>query len=103
MNEQNVKPVDAFERLQRWYLGECNGDWEHSFGITLDTLDNPGWILKVDLTETKWDSLHVPRVIDRRSENDWVQYETEGKQFVSCGGPLNLKEMVEKFFAVIDR
>lgn len=95
--------MDAFERLQHWYLSECNGDWEHSFGVKIDTLDNPGWILKVDLSETKWENLKVARVIERRSESDWVQYEVEAKQFVSCGGPLNLREMVDKFFTMIER
>jgi hypothetical protein len=42
----------ALERLQRWYLGECNGDWEHSYGVRIDTLDNPGWIVTIDLHET---------------------------------------------------
>jgi len=28
--------------LQEWYLEQCNGDWEHEFGIKIETLDNPG-------------------------------------------------------------
>ena len=32
-----------------WYKTNCDGDWEHSYGITLQTLDNPGWHLTVDL------------------------------------------------------
>jgi hypothetical protein len=31
-----------FEWLQEWYAGRCNGDWEHSFGVSTDSLDNPG-------------------------------------------------------------
>ena len=34
----------VFQRLQKWYKSQCNGDWEHSFGIKIETLDNPGWI-----------------------------------------------------------
>ncbi|HET8901644.1 MAG TPA: immunity 53 family protein [Holophagaceae bacterium] len=95
--------MDTFERLQQWYLSECNGDWEHAFGVKIDTLDNPGWIVRVDLTETKWENLVVSRVIDRRSETDWIQFEANDKQFVSCGGPLNLREMVDKFFEIIEQ
>jgi hypothetical protein len=38
--------------LMQWYLDECNDDWEHSYGVKIDTLDNPGWTLKIDLRET---------------------------------------------------
>ena len=93
--------MDVLDRLQKWYFSECNDDWEHSFGVSIDTLDNPGWILKVDLAETKWETLAIERVIDRRSDTDWVQYETEGMKFIACGGPFNLKEMIERFFSLI--
>jgi hypothetical protein len=31
----------VLERLERWYAAQCNGDWKHTYGITLETLDNP--------------------------------------------------------------
>jgi hypothetical protein len=39
---------DNLTWLMRWYLAECNGDWEHSYGVRVETLDNPGWSLKID-------------------------------------------------------
>nr|TKK07812.1 hypothetical protein SrhCFBP13529_11555 [Stenotrophomonas rhizophila] len=44
--------MHALDRLQKWYADQCDGDWEHSFGIRIDTLDNPGWTVSVDLTDT---------------------------------------------------
>ena len=93
--------MDALDRLQQWYMNECNGDWEHSFGVKIDTLDNPGWIVKIDLMETKWEDLTLSLTINKRSESDWVQYETVGKQFVACGGPFNLKELIERFLELV--
>lgn len=29
--------------LERWYASQCDDNWEHSYGIRIDTLDNPGW------------------------------------------------------------
>jgi len=26
----------------------------HSFGVAIDTLDNPGWMVTIDLAETRW-------------------------------------------------
>ena len=37
---------------QLCYLSRCDGDWEHSFGVVVETLDNPGWRLLVDLEGT---------------------------------------------------
>ena len=41
--------MDELQLLQEWYVAQCDGDWEHSYGVKIDTLDNPGWSLKVDL------------------------------------------------------
>jgi hypothetical protein len=30
--------------LQVWYGAQCNGSWEHTYGIKIETLDNPGWM-----------------------------------------------------------
>jgi hypothetical protein len=39
-------------RLQRWYHSQSDGTWEHASGVRIETLDNPGWSLKVDLRGT---------------------------------------------------
>ena len=36
------EPRDALYLLQRWYLERCDDGWEHSYGVRIDTLDNPG-------------------------------------------------------------
>ena len=36
-------PDEAFNWLQGWYMAHCDDDWEHSFGVTIETIDNPGW------------------------------------------------------------
>ncbi len=43
---------DVLAELQRWYLAQCNDDWEHSYGVTIETLDNPGWSVHIDLADT---------------------------------------------------
>lgn len=44
--------MELLNRLNTWYQTHCDGSWEHMFGITLETMDNPGWELIVDLTDT---------------------------------------------------
>lgn len=95
--------MNVIKRLQVWYQRECNGDWEHSFGVRIETLDNPGWLVEIDLAETEWEDLQLAREIDERSESDWVQYEVCNQKFVGCGGPGNLEEILHFFFALIYR
>lgn len=44
---------DIFEWITEWYLSHCDGDWEHQRGIKIDTLDNPGWSVVIDLIDTE--------------------------------------------------
>ena len=89
----------TLQRLQAWYLSECNEDWEHQYGVTIDTLDNPGWPMTIDLIETSMEGRVTPGSRIDRTESDWVQFESDGKKFQAAGGALNLEEMIESFLA----
>jgi hypothetical protein len=41
--------MNSLEWLQQWYLDQCDDEWEHQFGVVIETLDNPGWLVKNDL------------------------------------------------------
>ena len=45
--------MDLLQALQEWYARHCDGEWEHRYGITIETCDNPGWRVQVDLTGTE--------------------------------------------------
>ncbi len=94
------KAERAFARLQEWYLSQCDNDWEHSYGIKIDTLDNPGWTVTIDLAGTKLEGLVSARQRIDRDEDDWAQYEVRGQQFIACGGPLNLEELIDMFLLI---
>ena len=38
-------------RIQDWYKINCDGDWEHSYGYKIETLDNHGWSVIIDLKD----------------------------------------------------
>jgi Immunity protein 53 len=44
--------MNALQRLQDWYSAQCDGDWEHQQGVRIESLDNPGWALDIDLADT---------------------------------------------------
>jgi hypothetical protein len=41
--------MNALSYLEKWYRSHCNGEWEHAEGISIGTLDNPGWSIAVSL------------------------------------------------------
>lgn len=91
----------ALEALQEWYSEQCDGDWEHSFGVKLGTIDNPGWSLSVDLAETPWADLRIPFTRIERSEEDWIDYRAGDSVFTAAGGAGNLAELVRVFLACV--
>ena len=59
--------------LQGWYMSRCDGDWEHTWGVRIDTLDNPGWTVRIDVAETNLESRPFDRFEYQRDEHDWLR------------------------------
>lgn len=89
-------PIDA---LQTWYAEQCDGEWEHQFGVKIETIDNPGWIVEIDLTGTNLSSATLPEMVEERSATDWIRCSATHRSFKGIGGPRNLLEILERFLA----
>lgn len=93
-------PLDA---LVRWYRSQCDGDWEHEFGVRLATLDNPGWHLEVDLAETPAEG----RVMPERNTDDgrgrWLAASSDGEVFRAACDPESLVEALAQFQEFVSR
>lgn len=88
--------MDLLKQLEGWYQEHCDGDWEHSFGIRLETLDNPGWRLQIDLTLTPLEALEY-EVLKEKSNLDWYSIQVANKRFIGMGGPGNLEDLLRCF------
>jgi hypothetical protein len=44
--------MSHLKALQEWYAAMSDGDWEHELGISIETIDNPGWVVSIDLEGT---------------------------------------------------
>ncbi len=72
--------MTPLKSLESWYRKACDGIWEHSYGVTIETLDNPGWRVQIDLAGTSYQKLG-PREIDvERSDADWMRCRVEGEK-----------------------
>ena len=92
-----MNPADMLGWLEAFYFGYCDGDWEHQCGITITTIDNPGWSVTVDLEGTVLFGASFESVEIERSENDWIQCSKKLRSWEGVGGPHNLREILETF------
>ncbi|MFD8497860.1 Imm53 family immunity protein [Amycolatopsis sp. NPDC059657] len=95
-----VNDGDPFQFLQAWYESQCDGDWEHEYGIRLGTLDNPGWWFEIDLTGTAFERKLLPKSKTEPGLGRWIWSESDGRQYAcSCDkSSLNLAlELFQKF------
>jgi hypothetical protein len=89
--------------LQRWYAAHCDGDWEHGEGISISTLDNPGWTVVINVADTELDHIEVDKVRVELSDTDWLIYEIRDGKFIGRGGAQNLTEVLRAFGKLVER
>lgn len=95
--------MSTIEELQKWYYSTCNGEWGHRYGVQIETLDNPGWHVKIELTGTVLEDNVFPEVeygIGSSSEPeglDWIACKVEENVFHGYGGPERLEEILQRF------
>ena len=88
--------MDSLTRLQSWYAARSDGEWEHEFGARIETIDNPGWSVTIDLQGTAQSAYVVDRLNLERSETDWVHLWKADLQLKGVCGPENLGELLER-------
>lgn len=102
-----MKPLsndtDLVKGIEAWFRAQCDGDWEHSYGLSIETTDNPGWYVEVDLTDTPWADLVIPFSRDERPAFDWIQFEVRDGKFIGSGGISNLSEILRRFLSIVTK
>ncbi len=86
--------MNALQWLQEWYQSQCDGDWEHTFGIKITTIDNPGWVIKINISGTDLEGLIIELQLNEVDENHWYQFKSNGYTFEACGDPSTLETLI---------
>ncbi|HEY3331683.1 MAG TPA: immunity 53 family protein [Capsulimonadaceae bacterium] len=97
---------DTLSDIQKWYAAQCDGDWEHSYSISITTMDNPGWSVTINLTRTileekKFESVEQG-LDDGTPDASWISCDVRVLKddfvaFVGRGGPGRLDEILQVF------
>jgi len=89
--------MDTLQELQRWYHSQCDGDWEHGYGIEIGTLDNPGWRVVIHLEDTELSDQPFAEVQRSGHETDWIYCCVRDGKWEGFSGPFLLEEVLRTF------
>jgi hypothetical protein len=94
---------DGLGALQAWFAARCDGNWEQEYGVTIQTVEEPGWELRVDLVGTPLQGVVLAREGVTRDDEDWCEAWSDGYTFHAVGGPHNLDDLVGSFLSFAER
>ncbi|MES3035281.1 MAG: immunity 53 family protein [Gemmatimonadota bacterium] len=93
--------MDELHQLQAWYASQCDGDWEHEFGIKIENVDNPGWSVSIPLAGTELETVEFETVSDMTPRTEWmhcrVVESADGPRWEGSAGPLMLSQLLRRF------
>jgi hypothetical protein len=96
--------VAALDRMAEWFRSQCDGDWEHGQGIRIETLDNPGWSVTIDLRGTKLERTPFAEVKDDyASETRWLRCWRDDGAFHAACGPMRLEDVLNRFLSWVEQ
>jgi hypothetical protein len=94
---------NIFKKITEWYISQCDGDWEHAYGIKIETTANAGWLVICDLQFTNLQSSELPLTQSNNSKNDWYNIKIDKMKFIA-GGDLNkLEFLLNEFIRLIEK
>lgn len=91
------KNMNDLEWLADWYMSNCNGKWEEYYGIKIQTIDNPGWLVEIDILETVLENLPFATINIDNSDEDWMNCKVENGKYIGVGDQTKLAEIIKIF------
>jgi hypothetical protein len=65
--------------------------------VKIETLDNPGWTVEIDLAETDLEGRQFTEINQLGSERDWIHCKVEDRKFFGNGGAPMLEPILRTF------
>jgi hypothetical protein len=76
--------MEVLNWIQKWFKDHCDGDWEHGEAIQINTLDNPGWEVEVDISKTSIANIDVERILNENGPQDWYGVKVKDQKIYRC-------------------
>ncbi len=83
--------------LLKWLETQYKGSWQGQRMVDMGTLDNPGWILKINIDQTTLQNQPFLKLKIDRTEHNWIACFVRDGGFMGAGGLYNLPEIIQIF------
>ena len=94
--------MSALNWLTSWYEEQCDGSWEHEFGIKIVSLDNPGWSITIDTSATHCVLEDTEWQLEERDDDDWYGYRVTNGAYDAAGDPTKLTFLLTVFRELLE-
>jgi hypothetical protein len=97
--------MDLLQALQDWFAEHCDGDWERECGLTIETLDNPGWLVTISLLDTELESRPFRTIQESVDSDDsdeaprWLHCYSTGEMWYGAGDETKLTVIMQTFLS----
>jgi len=88
--------MGVLSQLQEWYVSQCDGNWEHGNGVRIETIDNPGWMLRIDLSGTELQDRPFARVT-HDDDGSWADIQLMDGAWQAACDPAGLEDAILAF------
>lgn len=88
--------------IQNWFQNQCNSDWEHDYGIKIETLDNPGWSIEIDLNDTNLNICPQEWRLVEISNTNWIGYKVDNNIYFASGDTKKLELLILIFKMIVE-
>ena len=94
--------MTTLTELAAWFQAQCNGEWEHNFGVNVQSTDNPGWWVTIDLRGTALEHKPFPPVLRGNFDSGdpqppWLDCRVKEGTFHGAGERERLDEIIRIF------
>ncbi len=87
--------------LQKWFKDQTDGNWEHEVIIKIESIDNPGWSIEIDLMKS--DIIPIEWRLFEISDDNWLGYKFEDNIFYIAGDANKLDLSIRVFQEFIEK
>lgn len=95
--------MEILDWIQNWFKDNCDGDWEKGEVIQITTLENPGWDIEIDISNTSLANIEINWILNENGKQDWYGVKIENQKFNAAGDSKKLEFLLNLFKEMIDK
>ncbi|MEH6745301.1 MAG: immunity 53 family protein [Maribacter arcticus] len=95
--------MEILDWIQDWFKNNCDGNWEHGEVIQITTIDNPGWEVEIDISNTSIATMNLEWILNEKSKDDWYGVKIMNQKFIAAGDAGKLKFLLGLFKEMIEK